>query len=201
MLITDYPLIDDYDNHKATGRLGGDDYRVSANGAVIVGEVGYATIANGIVTINRADKSKIQVLHLARTTNINRTNINVDTIIGYAQGRGGKSPHIHELTPSGVRRRYKRQRQLSPVVSNATLIKPVKNRVNMFIKLWLYTSSNPDQWVIIDHFNKVYRLVPKGSVEAAGIANDVNAGVLRYDVIADPEWGKEFGNGQFKNIS
>lgn len=67
-------------------------------------------------------------------------------------------------------------------------------------KLWKYTSSDPDTWVVIDHLNMTYRLIPPGSLEAGGIDNDVAAG-LRFDEISDPEWGRIFGNGQFRQVS
>lgn len=67
--------------------------------------------------------------------------------------------------------------------------------------IWKYMSADPRPYIIIDHLNMTYRIIPAGSLEAGAIDNDIAAGFARYDEIADPEWGQLFGNGQFRQIT
>lgn len=78
-------------------------------------------------------------------------------------------------------------------------VPPVTDQMGKHMRhLLLYTSANPNLWIEIDFLDRTYAILKDFELEM--VANDVKAG-RRYDVISDPAWGKNFGNGQYRNVS
>lgn len=122
-LATSYENVQDWKAHKRNGLSGGDDFAVPANGAVRFAI--YGVVESGVdpLIIKRDKGGKTRVRHLGSVVVKKGDVITPDTILGYAQGRGGKSPHIEDVNKIGIRVQHVPDAiKIIPVAENVSVI-------------------------------------------------------------------------------
>lgn len=166
--LIDHRIVWDFDEHKAAGKLGGDDFLTKRGEDVEAPVEGWLTMSGTTASIRQADNWRTVLLELGELVGARSRYVHVGDVIAHA---GAMFVHAHDLAPGDPATKHTRSRwitsPLAPAGGDTTPVPATAPRseldmILLFIKDNCDGNGHPGWWWVSPVTGKSLVLVSNG---------------------------------------